>query len=271
MTGKTAGAEADLSAVEKLVRQDRLVVMLALVIITLLTWQYLVQMSRSMHEAADVAAMHAAMGMGADAAWSLAHVGMLLVMWSVMMVGMMLPSAAPVILLVVGTYRRRGGATGHLTVASFVSGYLAAWVGFSILATILQVGLQESALLSGSMSANYGWLSGTLFLAAGIYQWLPWKASCLSHCQSPLQFLSAHWREGIAGGFQMGMHHGGYCVGCCWALMLLLFAAGVMNFLWIAAISAYVLLEKILPARTTLSRSAGIVLSGWGLYLLYYS
>lgn len=122
-------------------------------------------------------------------------------------------------------------------------------------------------MLSEYMAAKSPWLSGSFFLMAGLYQWLPWKAACLHHCQSPLQFLSAHWQEGIFGGFRMGLHHGLFCVSCCWALMLLLFAAGVMNLFWVAAIAAFVLIEKITPRSLALSRAAGILLCGWGLYL----
>lgn len=256
------------SPLERLIHRDRLVIGAALAAITLLAWFYLVRMAGAMESAADESAMHAAMGMGSASPWALSDILMLFVMWSVMMAGMMLPSAAPVILLTIGTYRRRGGARARISTALFVTGYLAAWTGFSALATLLQTYLHQRSLLTGYMSASSAWLAGSVFLIAGIYQWLPWKAACLSHCQSPLQFLSAHWREGIVGALRMGLHHGSYCVGCCWALMLLLFAAGVMNLLWVAAISAFVLLEKIIPRSAFLGRSAGILLIAWGAYLI---
>jgi predicted metal-binding membrane protein len=263
-----ATAIQTLSPIERLVRRDRLVIGCALAIITLLAWIYLIRMAASMQGAADEAAMHAAMGMTMDSPWALADIWMLFVMWSVMMAGMMLPSAAPVIMLVVGTYRRRGGSSARVAAVFFIVGYLAAWTGFSALATLLQTYLHQISLLSGYMRANSLWLAGGIFLVAGIYQWLPWKAACLSHCQSPIQFLSAHWREGTGGGFRMGLHHGLFCVGCCWALMLLLFAAGVMNLLWVAAIAAFVLAEKILPRSEWIGRAAGILMIVWGGYLL---
>jgi len=126
----------------------------------------------------------------------------------------------------------------------------------------------RAALLSDAMTAESPLLAGGIFLLAGLYQWAPWKRSCLTHCHSPLQFLTAHWREGIGGAFRMGMYHGIFCVGCCWALMLLLFAAGVMNLWWVAALSVFVLVEKLLPRVSYLSRIAGVLLAAWGAYLL---
>ncbi len=257
------------SGLERLVRRDRVIISLALGAITLLAWVYLFHMAAEMNLAASEAARHAAMGMMMDMrAWSASNIVMLLVMWSVMMVGMMLPSAAPVMLLVVGTYRRRGWQHSRLATISFLFGYLAAWTGFSLLATLSQTALHHAALLSSAMSANSPRLAGGIFLVAGLYQWAPWKQSCLTHCQSPLQFLTQHWREGTWGAFRMGLHHGLFCVGCCWALMLLLFAAGVMNLIWVAAIAAFVLIEKLLPRAPILGRAAGVLMCAWGVYLL---
>ena len=256
------------AALDRLARRDRAVVIAALSVVSLLAWVYLLRMAATMRGAASEKEMHAAMGMTDMAAWSSADLFMLFLMWAVMMAGMMLPSAAPVILLVLGVYNRRGGRAASLSAAMFTAGYLAIWTGFSALATLAQAGLHSAALLSPAMVSSSPILSGVIFLLAGIYQWLPFKNACLSHCRSPLGFITTEWREGIAGAFRMGWRHGLFCLGCCWALMLLLFAAGVMNLLWVAAITAFVLLEKLLPGGRFASRAAGTGLAAWGIYLL---
>ena len=254
-------------ALERAVRQDRALVLLGLVAITLLSWLYLVRMADMMNAAAGDKAMHAAMGMPEMAAWGAAELVMLFVMWAVMMVAMMLPSAAPMILLVVGTYRRRGDRARFLT-AAFASGYVVAWTVFSAAAALAQLALHRAALLSAEMVANSAIIGGAILVFAGVYQWLPLKAACLTHCRSPLAFLGAHWREGAGGALEMGLRHGLFCVGCCWALMLLLFAAGVMNLFWVAAITIFVLLEKLTPRGQAVSRAAGVALVAWGGWVL---
>jgi predicted metal-binding membrane protein len=249
------------------VRQDRALVLFGIAAITLLSWAYLVRMGAMMNAAATDKAMHAAMGMPEMAAWGTAEFVMLFLMWAVMMVAMMLPSAAPMILLVAGTYRRRGDRSRALTVA-FGAGYLVAWTAFSVTAALTQLVLHLAALLSDNMATNSAILGGVILLLAGIYQWLPLKTACLTHCRSPLAFLAGHWREGTSGALAMGLRHGLYCVGCCWALMLLLFAAGVMNLLWVAAIAIFVLVEKLVPQGHAVSRLAGIVLTAWGGWVL---
>src|SRR5689334_18085842 len=184
-----------------LIRRDQAVTLAALVVLCLLAWVYLVRMSQAMSLAAGEAAMHAAMGMSSITVWSAADTFMLFVMWSVMMAGMMLPSATPVMLLVTGTYRRRNSRQARLSSLAFIAGYLAAWTGFSASAALLQLGLHGATLLSEAMSAKSPLLAGGIFLLAGLYQWAPWKRSCLTHCHSPLHFLTTHWREGISGGF----------------------------------------------------------------------
>lgn len=245
------------------VRQDRALVVFGIAAITFLSWGYLVRMGVMMNAAAADKAMHAAMGMPEMAAWGTAEFVMLFLMWTVMMVAMMLPSAAPMILLVVGTYRRRGDRSRVLTVA-FGSGYLVAWTVFSAAAALTQLMLHRAALLSANMAINSAIIGGAILLLAGIYQWLPLKTACLTHRRSPLAFLASHWREGAAGALAMGLRHGLYCVGCCWALMLLLFAAGVMNLLWVAAIAMFVLVEKLAPQGHVVSRVAGVALIAWG-------
>ncbi len=255
------------SGLERLMRQDRGIVAVCLAAITVLSWIYLVRMAAMMKAAAADKQMHAAMGMPEMAAWGTAELIMLFLMWAVMMIAMMLPSAAPIILLVVSTYRRRGNRSRVLTLA-FTSGYIAAWTAFSAVAAITQFVLHRAALLSPSMASNSAIAGGVILVLAGTYQWLPLKSACLTHCRSPLGFLMTEWREGANGGFIMGLRHGLFCVGCCWALMILLFAAGVMNLLWVAAIAVFVLVEKLAPQGARLGRVAGVLLAAWGGWIL---
>ncbi|MPY90873.1 MAG: DUF2182 domain-containing protein [Luteitalea sp.] len=255
------------SGFERAIRQDRVIVLSGLVAITLLSWIYLARMASSMSAAAADAGMHAAMGMPEMSAWGMAELVMLFLMWAVMMVAMMLPSAAPIIWLVVGTYRRRGSGARALS-SAFASGYLTAWTVFSVVAAVTQLVLHRAALLSPAMATRSAIGGGAILLVAGAYQWLPLKRACLTHCRSPLAFLAREWRDGTAGAFVMGVRHGLYCVGCCWALMLLLFAAGVMNLIWVAAIALFVLLEKLAPRGVMLGRVAGMLLMAWGAWVL---
>jgi predicted metal-binding membrane protein len=255
------------SVLERVVRHDRALVAFALGAITIASWMYLVRMAAMMNAAAADKAMHAAMGMPEMAAWGRAEFLMLFVMWTVMMVAMMLPSAAPVILLVVGTYRRRGARPTVLT-ASFTTGYLLAWTAFSAIAAGTQLILHRAAMLSPGMSSSSTRLGGAILIGAGVYQWLPIKGACLTQCRSPLGFLTREWREGTAGALIMGVRHGAFCVGCCWALMALLFVAGVMNLISVAAIAVFVLIEKLAPVGGRFGRAAGLLLASWGAWLL---
>jgi predicted metal-binding membrane protein len=184
-------------------------------------------------------------------------------MWGVMMVGMMTPSVAPMI-LIYARVARHAGERGHVFAPTswFGSGYLLAWAGFGGVATLLQWLLHEAALLTPMMAASDRILGAALLVAAGIYQWAPLKDSCLGYCRSPFQFIQDHggFRSDRRGALLLGLKHGAYCIGCCWILMLLLFVGGVMNLLWVAALSAIVLAEKVLPAARVFSRCAGVVL-----------
>jgi predicted metal-binding membrane protein len=257
------------SALERVIRQDRLVVAGGLLAMTLLAWLSLWQMAADMASMGAEAERHAAMGMVMPdmRAWGMADFFWLFLMWTVMMVAMMLPSAAPLILLVVGTYRRRGNDARWFT-AAFASGYLAAWVAFSAIAALAQTVLHRTALLSPSMASGSVWLAGGILVAAGVYQWLPVKTACLTHCRSPIHFLTRDWREGATGALIMGLHHGWFCVGCCWALMTLLFVIGVMNVLWVAIIAAFVLVEKLANRGALFGLFAGLLCAIWGVYVL---
>lgn len=183
-----------------------------------------------------------------------------------MMIAMMTPGAAPLILLYRRVLRHHGAAGRAAAVPSLalLAGYLAAWLVFSIGAAWLQKALQPTGLVSSMMLWSKSALLSAIVLAtAGIYQLSPLKHACLAHCRSPVRFLTAHWRPGVAGSFMLGARHGLYCVGCCWLLMALLFVGGVMNLVWIAALSVVVFVEKVLPGGERIGRSLGVVLIAW--------
>ena len=180
--------------------------------------------------------------------WRAADLVLLFVMWLVMMVAMMVPSATPMLLMFATIVRqRRQRQQPAVPTGVFLLGYLLVWAGYSALATFAQWGLHSAALLSPMMMTTSGRLGGALLIVAGLFQFTPLKSLCLSRCRSPLGFLTTEWREGVRGALIMGIKHGGYCVTCCWSLMALLFVAGVMNLLWVVAIAALVLLEKVTP------------------------
>jgi len=253
------------SGIEATLRRDRWVVAASLSLVIALAWLYL------WYDAAMMSQIGPVDGLAPEATNALhpAALAMTFAMWSIMMVGMMLPSAAPTLLLYGALVRKNGERDTVLpAVWIFTGGYLAAWTAFSFAATVLQVALEQAALLTPMMETRSNGLSAAILIAAGVYQWLPLKQACLRHCRSPLQFLVAHWRGGKRGAFRMGAEHGVYCVGCCWALMLVLFVAGVMNLLWVALIAAFVLVEKLLPASKFTARLASVALIAIGLFRL---
>jgi len=202
--------------------------------------------------------------------WSFADLIAAALMWAVMMTAMMLPSATPMLLLFAGAKRQQRELSWMATpTVLFAAGYLTVWLTFSLLGASLQWALQALLLLSPHLATTSTLLGAVFLLLAGGYQLTPWKDACLIHCQSPLGFLLAHWREGPWGALRMGLHHGAYCVGCCWALMGLLFVGGVMNLLWVAVLAGFVLLEKAVARGPWPSRLVGIGLVGWGAYVLY--
>ena len=236
--------------------------MAGLVALAALAWLHIA------HTAAGMSA-HTGMSMPTAPAWDAEETASLALMWIVMMIAMMIPSVAPVILLFAGLSRRRR-IQGVLAtpVSVFLLGYLIAWTGYAILAAITQSALHSAALLSPAMESASPLLGGAILILAGVYQWLPLKGACLSHCRSPLGFFSTEWREGVSGALQMGLRHGSYCVGCCWALMALLFVAGVMNLLWVTLLAVFVLAEKVVPNGRLLGRITGAALAGYGLWVL---
>jgi predicted metal-binding membrane protein len=246
---------------EAVLRRDRLVAATGLLALTTLAWVSVARMAAMMPA-------HQGMVMPQARAWSVADAGGLAVMWIVMMIAMMLPSVAPVILLFAGVSRRRRIQGVMATpVSIFTLGYLLVWTGYAVVAALTQSLLHSAALLSPAMASVSPLLGGGLLMLAGVYQWLPVKGACLSHCRSPLGFFTAEWREGVSGALLMGVRHGTYCVGCCWALMALLFVVGVMNLLWVVVIAGFVLAEKVMPNGRLLGRITGVLLAGWGLWV----
>lgn len=200
-------------------------------------------------------------------AWTLVDVGLVLAMWLVMSVAMMLPTAAPMI-LTFADLTVKGGPGALRRVAVFASAYLAVWGGFSVAATLLQWGLHDAALLDPFMVSASPMLSGGLLILAGLYQFTPIKDLCLSACRNPMTWFFGHWRGGTDGAWAMGLRHGLFCLGCCWALMLLMFFAGVMNLVWVAGLAALMLVEKVAPRGDLVGKAVGVGLMGWGLALL---
>lgn len=200
--------------------------------------------------------------------WNGVDVLLVFVMWAIMMAAMMLPSAVPMLLLLAKAHQvRYAPRRANVATGVFGLGYIAAWVGFSLLATLVQWGLLTARLVSPMMDSLSPVFSSVLLLAAGVYQFTPFKHACLSRCRSPLSVLLTEWRDGMQGAFFMGLRQGAYCTGCCWLLMALLFTFGVMNLVWIAALSLVVLLEKLLQRPRWFSYSMGAILLGWGVWL----
>jgi predicted metal-binding membrane protein len=209
--------------------------------------------------------MMAKMGMAVNMPWTAADVFFTFVMWAVMMVGMMTGTAAPMLLLFAGAQPRERERGVSLAVLAFGLAYVTVWVGFSACAALAQWALHEAAMLSPAMAASSPRLAGAILIVAGVYQLTPFKGRCLTRCRSPLGFFMSNWRPGTLGAFQMGLRHGAYCLGCCWALMCVLFVFGVMNLVWVAALTVFVLLEKIGPAGILMSRVAGAAMLAFGL------
>lgn len=251
--------------IEATLRHDRRVVTVSLVLVVALAWFYLWRDAEAMSRL-DVRDMPIS---GVPHAVSVGTVAMTFAMWTVMMVGMMLPGAAPALLLY-GALVRKNGERGTVLPAVwiFTSGYVAAWTGFSLAAALLQLVFEQAALITPAMVSASKGLSAAILIAAGLYQWLPIKETCLRKCRNPLEFFATRWRAGAGGAFRMGVDHGIFCVGCCWMLMLLLFVAGVMNLVWIALIAGFVFVEKLLPAEKFTSRFASVALILSGVALL---
>lgn len=249
------------AALASTLKRDRRLVLAALGATAAVAWAYLwLAPMPGMERMGD-------MLMPRPSGWSATDAALMLLMWAAMMVGMMVPGAAPVILLYAAVARRREAAGPYASTGALVAGYLAVWSAFALAATGLQWGLDSAALLTMNQAAAGPVLGGALLMAAGVYQWLPLKRACLAHCRSPLHVVVHGWRRGRLGAFAMGARHGAVCVGCCWALMSLLFVGGAMNLLWAALIALFVLVEKMAPRGELVGRLAGaaLLLAGAGL------
>lgn len=270
------------TALEAVLRHDRRVVAGALALLTFLAWAYVLWLAATMDMGAAAAARDTMPGMDmgqmamamapASKAMSLGEAAFVFAMWAVMMIGMMTPSAAPMILLYARVGRQAAmqgkpfAATGW-----FVAGYLSAWTGFALVASAAQLVLAQAGALTPMMKSANTLAGGLVLIAAGLYQWSPIKDACLSNCRGPLQFLQRHggFKREPGGALRLGFRHGLVCVGCCWALMALLFVVGVMNVAWIAFLAILVLLEKVVPAGRFLARASGLVLVAAGLIFVY--
>ena len=256
---------SDSTTLPRVMLRERVIIVLAVTGVTALSWLYLVELWRAMP---DMPAM-ASMAMPIAPRWAPAAFALTFAMWTVMMVGMMLPSAAPMILTFAALNRRKARAVERLLpTLLFASGYLLVWTTFSLFATLLQWALDRLALLSPMLTTTNALLGGALFLLAGVYQLTPLKEACLRHCRSPFAFLFNRWRDGWMGALRMGIEHGAYCLGCCWLLMALLFVVGVMNLLWVAAITLFVFGEKLLRGGAWIARISGVAMAGYGIWLV---
>jgi len=267
-----------MSALEAVLRRDRSVVVAALAIVTALAWADLVWLANDMWmggmDMTGFRMIPAGQGwmMPISAPWLPIEFGAVFAMWVVMMIGMMTPSVAPIILVYVRIGRQAAAEHRPFASAWFALGYLLSWTDFSIAATFAQWALQRAALLTPMMESASNVLGAAILIIAGVYQWTPLKDACLSYCQSPLGFVLRYgFRREPTGALALGFRHGLYCIGCCWAVMVLLFVVGVMNLFWIAALSALVLVEKVAPFGRVVSRLAGIAFLAGGGWLLTQS
>jgi predicted metal-binding membrane protein len=292
------------SPLESVLRRDRLVVIAALGAVIVAAWAYILTGAGTGMSAFEMTAMTGApgglmatddapvmtsgdtseMAMGGDApgamsemamaamaraTWTPGYAVLMVFMWWIMMMAMMLPSAAPMILLFAMINRKqRAKGAPYVPTGIFAAGYVLVWGAFSVVAVAAQWGLEQSGLLSSMMASTSVMLGAGLLVVAGIYQLTPLKHACLRHCRSPMFFISHHWRPGDLGALRMGIEHGAFCTGCCWFLMALLFYGGVMNLYWIVGLALFVLLEKTIPAGHWLGRLTGVALIAWGAALL---
>lgn len=263
----------DRTLLETLLHREVAVTGLCLLALVLLAWWWL------LHQAVDMAAMQAmpdmpdmpSMVMTPPDPWSAAYLGTAFLMWAIMMIAMMLPSASPMILLHTRFSRRSGGNAADSLI--FILSYVGLWALFALLAALGQALFLAGGLISQMTLALSGQrLTALLLIAAGAYQLSPLKQACLAHCRSPAGFLMRYWRPGRFGSVQLGVRHGLYCLGCCALLMLLLFVGGVMNLGWIALLTIAVAAEKFSPAWLRISRfiAFGLLIFGFALFTLSF-
>src|SRR5215469_14069117 len=259
------------------VRRDRVLAVLGLTFLTASAWAYLtwisVDMAMGGMDMAGYRMIQSGIGlmMPSDRPWQPIEFAFVFAMWVVMMAAMMTPSAAPMILMYarVGQFIERR-TTPLVATICFSGGYFLVWVAFALLATMAQWALERAALLDSATTSTSNVLGGLVFVAVGGYQWTRLKDLCLAQCQKPFAFLvrQGAFRPNAPGSLMLGLRHGAYCLGCCWALMALLFVGGVMNMLWIVALTLLILVEKVTPFGRQFAAVAGTVLIATGAWLL---
>lgn len=250
---------------EAVIKRDRKIILAGLAAIVVVAAIYTINMAQSYNGVA--AAMlhhhHDHAGHGGNNFLNL------FIMWTVMQVAMMSPTAVPMILMHTKVERHRNPDQSPIVPTTlFFLGYIIVWAVFSAVFAGVQMALQSAALLPPEMESASPWLAGGILIAAGLFQFSKLKEACLNQCRSPVTYFMLEWREGNTGALLMGLKHGVHCVGCCWVLMALLFVAGVMNLLWMAVITAFVLLEKILPEGDVFGRVGGVGMIIWGICLI---
>ena len=248
---------------ERALDTDRAPLIVLLILLPLVCWAWIVVMARDMY-----GPMTGASAWMMTLQWDARHLFLLWAMWAVMMAGMMLPSASPLLLLYGAAARRRGpDQPATIEIYALAAGYIAVWAAFSLFATAAQRILSMLLIVSPMMTLTRPAIGAALLVVAGLYQLTPLKLACLKRCQTPFGFLMTHWRAGAGGAFRMGAEHGAYCLGCCWALMLLLFVGGVMNLAVIAGLTLFVAVEKLAPFGAQSARVSGVLLIAAGIWM----
>ncbi|MEH6543891.1 MAG: DUF2182 domain-containing protein [Porticoccaceae bacterium] len=252
---------------QSVLRRDRWIVLAGLVSITALAWLYVTDMAIDMDGIMNMPTSGDVLTMTRSVHWTASNFVLTSVMWVVMMVGMMVPGASPMILMFTKVnHKQRENDEPFVPTVIFVAGYITIWSVYSVATAGLQLGLQDADLLSPILTSTSAIYSGITLVVVGLYQLTTIKNACLRHCQTPLSFLTTSWRDGYSGAFRMGLSHGAFCVGCCWALMALLFVGGVMNVLWGVAITIFVFAEKLMQPGPMFPRISGGMLVAWGIW-----
>ena len=192
------------------------------------------------------------------------YLGATALMWVVMMIAMMVPAVMPMLIVFRGLNRGPSSGADPLL---FALGYLLAWTSFSIVAALVQWLLHGAGWLGGSLLSLRPLAASAILVGAGLYQLTPLKNSCLEKCRSPMGYFLANWRDGRLGAIAMGLHHGWFCIGCCWVLMLIMFVGGAMNVMTMALLTVFIVAERVLPAGPWVARIPGLLLIGWGVVL----
>ncbi len=249
-----------------ILKRDQIILLGGLVVVAGLSWVYMIHVAWGMNDFANGHANATLPSVHSWSAWDFANA---VVMWGIMMLAMMLPALSPWVLALGEVTRERDTRSVPLPKAgAFLLGYGTVWLAYSILAAASQWLLQWVALLSHNWMTMSPILAGAVLIIAGIYQWTPLRDACMSHCRSPFGFFLSNWAEGSRGAYTMGVRHGLYCVGCCWALMALAFVFGVMNLLWMALMAAFLLLERTIFTGAWLGKAAGVCLMAWGIWVI---